>query len=113
MIHFRPVVTSESANEVCFEAIENDVVCGVCHMIYSSDKATVDFLSFDSNKAYLVEGLIKSAFNFAVMKSVYMGYCTCKNITAYLDKMNFEKQDGVYYNDIPSILQGNCCKNMQ
>lgn len=110
MIHFRPCTTTGSTNEITFEAVENDVVCGSCHMVYSSDKATVDALSFEADKPYLVEGLLKSAFNFAVQKNIYMGYCTCENITHFLDNMSFEKKDGIYVSDIPSILMGNCCK---
>ncbi len=112
MIHFRPCLKNDDKNGITFEAIENDVICGSCHMTFSDGKAVVDSLCYDTDKPYLVEGLLKSAYNHAVQKNIYMGYCTCKNITHFLDCMNFEKQNGVYCNDIPSILQGNCCKKV-
>lgn len=110
MIHFRPCIINESSDKITFEAVDNGNVCGSCNMTYSPEKATVTYMSFDPDKPYLVEGLLKSAFNFAAQKNIYMGYCNCENITHFLDNMNFEKKDGVYGNDIPSILMGNCCK---
>lgn len=110
MIFFRPVVSDENSDKIIFEAIENDLICGSCHMTLAENKAVVDSLCFDADKPYLVEGLLKSAFNYAAGKNIYMGYCTCQNITAFLDRMNFMKDNGTYYNDIPSVLQGNCCK---
>ncbi|MBQ7861396.1 MAG: hypothetical protein IJ349_04235 [Clostridia bacterium] len=110
MILFRRVPTGEESDEITFEAVENDAVCGKCHMIFSADKATVDNLCYEPEKPYLVEGLLKSAFNYAALENKYLGYCTCENITPFLDNMNFKKQNGEYYNDIPTILLGICCK---
>lgn len=110
MILFRPSSEVKNGCEISFEALENDAVCGGCHMTFSPEKAVIDSLLYDNDKPYLVEGLIRSAFNYAASKNIYMGYCKCENITHFLENMNFEKQNGVYCNDIPSILQGKCCK---
>lgn len=110
MILFRPVETPENPSFIEFEAIENDSKCGMCRLEIEGNKAVVYELSYDADKPYLVEGLIRSAFNFAALKSCYMGYCRCENIEPFLDRMNFLKENGIYFNDIPSILQGNCCK---
>lgn len=110
MIYFKPCVSDKNSAEITFEAIENDIACGKCDMTITDGKAVVDYIAYDEDKTYLVEGLLKSAFNYAAMKNVYMGYCKCENITHLLDRMNFQKENSVYYNDIPSILQGNCCK---
>lgn len=110
MIYFKPCVSGENTAEISFEAIENDKSCGRCNMTITEEGAVVDYIAYDEDKPYLVEGLLKSAFNYAVSQNAYMGYCKCENITHFLDHMNFEKDNGVYYNDIPSILQGNCCK---
>ena len=108
MIFFRPTVKSE--DEILFEAIENDDICGKCILNIDSSKAIVSEFSFDESKPYLVEGLIRSAFNFAGLKNCYMGYCRCDNISVFLDRMNFIKENDLYFNDIPTILQGNCCE---
>ena len=112
MIVFRPVPSSESLNEIAYEAVEDNSVCGICHMTYNPQKATVDSITYDEDKPYIVEGLLKSIFNFAAQNNIYIGCCTCANIAAFLDRMNFEKTGDTYYNDIPSILTGNCCKKV-
>lgn len=110
MIYFKPVFLDDEHLKIKFEAIENDVASGSCLLTIDGNKATVESLDGDEDKLYIVDGLIKSAFNYATIKNCYMGYCKCDKFSAFLDKMSFEKQDGVYFNDIPTILQGNCCK---
>ncbi len=110
MIHFKPVIDENTPSEAVFEAVENDAVGGKCHLILKDNKAIVDEISFDKDKPYLVEGLLKSAYNYAALKNYYMGYCECPDIAVFLRHMNFNFDNGVYFNDIPSILQGNCCK---
>lgn len=110
MIFFKPITDPENISEIIFEAIEDENVSGNCKMFINGDKAEVISVSYNPDKSYLVEGLLKAAFNFACSKNCYMGYCKCKNISDILDKMNFQKENDTYYNDIPSILMGNCCK---
>lgn len=111
MIFFKPTVNSENECEIYIEAIENDETSGKCTLIIDGNRATVENISFDEGKPYLVEGILRSAYNYAGQKNCYMGYCKCENISRFLDRMNFIKENNVYYNDIPTILQGNCCKN--
>lgn len=110
MIFFKPVTDKDNPSEIIFEAIENDSVGGRCSLSLDGSKAIINQLEFDADKPYLIEGLIKSAFNFAANKNCYMGYCKCENVSNFIDKMNFSKSEDGYFNDIPSILQGNCCK---
>lgn len=108
MIFFKPIIQNEQL--IYFEAIENDEVFGNCKMKLDDLWAEIFELTFSQDKPYLVEGLLRSAFNFACSKNAYMGACTCKNIEQFLEKMNFIKLDGKFVNDIPSILQGGCKK---
>lgn len=108
MIFFKPENLTEKVSK--FTAIENDDVCGYCLMRVKNNMAEVYELQFDEDKPYLVEGLLRTAFNAASLKNIYMGKCSCEGIVAYLDKMNFEKTVDGYINDIPSILTGSCCK---
>lgn len=110
MIFFKPTEDPENINIIDFEAIENDCACGKCTMFLSGSKAEITELICDADKAYLVEGLIKSAFNYAALKNCYMGYCKSEEYSILLDRMNFVKENGLYFNDIPTILAGNCCK---
>ncbi len=106
MIFFKP--TAAENGEVAVEATENGEAFGLCRMKIDGNCADVYFLEYDADRPYLVEGLIKSALNFAACKGVYMGSCSCENIDSFLEKMNFIKNNETYINDIPSILQGSC-----
>lgn len=110
MIFFKPVPCAENSSIIEFQAIENDVTSGKCTLNINGDKAEITDISCDDKKLYLVEGLIRSAFNYAALNGCYMGYCKVSRYTQILDSMNFSRLDGVYCNDIPSILTGNCCK---
>ncbi|MBQ7118342.1 MAG: hypothetical protein IJN88_09045 [Clostridia bacterium] len=108
MIFFKPEKLSEKITK--FTALEDNSESGYCLLKSERDYAEIYELKYDSDKPYLVEGLIRSAFNFASLKNIYMGRCSCKNISSFLEKMNFEKNDEYYFNDIPTILTGSCCK---
>ena len=110
MIFFKPTVTSEREGIIKFEAIENDASFGKCTLHINGDKAEITDIDCDGERLYLVEGLIKSAFNYAALKNCYMGYCSDDKYAHILDSMNFTERDGIYFNDIPAILSGNCCK---
>ncbi len=100
-----------SNGDIRYVAYESDKVIGLCDMRIDGMSAEVYSLTFDEDKPYCVEGLLRAAYNYAVTVNAYMGYCSCKNITDFLDRMNFEKKDGIYSNDIPSILMGSCCRD--
>ncbi len=108
MLFFKPNALTDDVTK--FIAYEDDVEYGHCLLKTDSKFAEVYEIEFDVDKPYLVEGLLRSAFNYASLKNIYMGKCTCKNITVFLKKMNFDKTDEGYINDIPTILIGSCCK---
>ena len=108
MIFFKNETLTDKV--VKFTALEDETYRGYCLMKTNDNTADVYELEFDADKPYLVEGLLRTAYNFASLKNIYMGKCTCANIDEFLEKMNFEKTNGVYINDIPSILMGSCCK---
>lgn len=109
MIFFKPEKLSENVTK--FIALEDDVNEGFCLLKTDEGFADVYELEYNKDKPYLVEGLLRSAFNFASLKNIYMGKCTCKNIDAFLVRMNFEKVNGEFVNDVPTILMGSCCKD--
>lgn len=110
MIFFKSVRCPENENIVDFEALENEICFGKCRLIIDGSKAEINSLFFDENKDYIGEGLIKSAFNYACLKNCYMGYLVLEKDFDLAVNLGFQKQNGIYFNDIPSILQGNCCK---
>ncbi len=108
MIFFKPEALTDSVTKIT--ALEDDFMCGHCLMKIEKNLATVYELEYETDKPYLVEGLLRSAYNFASIKNIYMGKCICTNIESFLNKMSFEKTDSGYINDIPTILTGSCCK---
>ena len=109
MIFFKPTVNSDST--ILFEAIENDEIYGSCTLDLSEKNAVVKSIYYDSDKPYMAEGLIKSAFNYAASRNYYMGVCECENIDSLLLRLGFGKHENCYISDIPTILTGSCCKN--
>ena len=108
MIFFKHTVNSD--NTVLFEAIEKDEMYGSCTLDLSSKNAVVKSIYYDSDKPYIAEGLIKSAFNYAASKNYYMGVCECEKIDSLLLRLGFGKDENRYISDIPTILTGSCCK---
>ncbi len=108
MIFFKNVVTDEFTVE--FEALEGIASIGRCVLSLKNNVADVTELSYSENAPYAVEGLLRSAYNYAGLHNYYSAKCSAKNIDSFLDRMNFQKKDNEYIGDIPSILMGSCCK---
>lgn len=108
MIFFQS--TANDNGTVLFEALEKEFSIGECNLDLSGRNAVVDRITFDSDKPYIAEGLLKAAYNYAATKNFYMGVCKCENIYSLLIRLGFEKTENGYISDIPSILMGSCCK---
>lgn len=115
MIFFSHDFCDNINSVVKFTALDNGTELGKCTLVMNGIYAEVTELTFDRNNPFVVEGLIKSAFNLAANHSCYIGRCAVDDIRIFLDRMNFVCTDGVYENDIPSILMGSCksCQNNQ
>ena len=109
MIFFDNKISADAEKVIEFTAYENDVDEGRCILDLSSQYAHLTFACYNEGKPYIAEGLVRAAFNYAANKGFYMGMCSCESIYSVLEKMNFEKENGAYVNDIPSILMGKCC----
>ena len=108
MIFFKNTVKDDFTIE--FEALEREKTIGSCTLRLTDNLADVTELTYSENSPYAVEGLLRSAYNYAGLRNYYMARCSARNIDSFLDGMNFTKQDGEYVGDIPSILMGSCCK---
>ncbi|MBR2893341.1 MAG: hypothetical protein IKB94_05740 [Clostridia bacterium] len=108
MIFFKN--TQTDSETVVFEALEGEKSIGKCTLVLRDNLADVTVLSYDESAPYAVEGLLRSAYNYAGLKNYYMARCSARNIDSFLDRMNFKKADDGYTGDIPSILMGSCCK---
>lgn len=108
MIFFKHTALNDE--EVKFEAIENENTIGRCTLVMKYNVADVTELTYDETAPYAVEGLLRSAYNYAGLRNYYLAKCTAKNIDSFLSKMNFQKNGSEYVSDIPTILTGSCCK---
>lgn len=73
-------------------------------------KCFISSLECDISDKLLVEGFIRAALNFSANRSAYMAYCSDERISDVLLMLGFEKNNGVYSGDIPTLLKGSCCK---
>lgn len=108
MIFFKPEVLDETNAE--FKALDGDKCLGFCRLFFGAPTADVYNLTLYSNDDTIGEGLLRAAFNFAGNKGIYMGSCSAPQAKNIASSMNFEFKNGLYINDIPSILMGSCCK---
>lgn len=106
MIFFKNTVSPDSDKTIYFEAFEDEKLMGKCTLILEDKYANVYELEYEA--IYAGEGLLKSAYNYACLNNYYMGKCTVNNADTLLMKLGFSLKDGVYENDIPSILMGSC-----
>ena len=53
---------------------------------------------------------MRAALNFGANRNAYMAYCSLEKINDVLTLLGFEKNNGIYEGDIPTLLKGSCCK---
>lgn len=93
-----------------YTAIENEDSVGSCLVRVDKYKCYVSNLSTCHDDPLLTEGLIRSALNFAANRNAYMAYCSQQELKSVLDLLGFEYKDNIWQGDIPTLLQGSCCK---
>lgn len=108
MIFFKNSVCDNDGNVIEFSALDDDDILGNCTLILGEKYADVTKLSFDTDKLFIAEGLLKSAYNYAALKNYYMAKCSVHGIDSLLLRLGFEKSCDEYISDIPTILSGNC-----
>ena len=108
MIFFKNTVCETASNVIYFQAIESDKIIGSCTLILGEKFADITELDYEEKSPFAVEGLLKSAYNYAALKNYYMAKCSAKGIEAFLKRMNFNKTNEEYTCDIPTILMGSC-----
>lgn len=120
MLKFVPVGYKDLGEPFCaddtlcgyigYDLSDNDKECGKCAFRlkgYSMEIIHVE--SFDDDPE-TVEGLIRSALNYGGNRNVYMADYLAANGIDVAKMLGFENMNGVYCGDIPTLLQGSCCK---
>lgn len=83
---------------------------GKCLMSIKGFNCYIHIIECDFSDKLLVEGFIRAALNFCANRNAYMAHCNISEISEILEYLGFEKINGVYSGDIPTLLKGSCCK---
>ena len=108
MIFFNHSKIDSDGKYIEFEALCDNKTLGKCTLFLGEDAAEITEISYDESNAYIIDGIIKAAFNYAANRNYYMGICSAEGADKYISAMNFCKTEKGYCNDIPSILMGSC-----
>lgn len=126
MVFYKPVVDFEKIAELFPDIkLEDDTVYGG-YVGFDEDETEVGqaLVKVDGYNCYLlsvncdlsdkllVEGFVRAALNFSANRFAYMAYTELTEIEDVLLLLGFEKKNGIYSGDIPSLLKGSCshCK---
>lgn len=124
MIYYKPITDKQKLRELFPEKIinekdicgayigfdENNNEVGTCFINTDGYNCYLSDLFCDLSDKLLVEGFVRAALNFGANRNAYMAYCKQENIRDVLLMLGFEKNGDVYGGDIPTLLQGSCCK---
>lgn len=89
---------------------EDNVQVGTCLVKIDGYKCHFLFIECDFSDKLLVEGFLRAGLNYCANRNAYMCYCEIDDIADVLTHLGFEKNNGVYSGDIPTLLKGSCCK---
>ncbi len=121
MLYFKPVTDIDeikavykdkqlSADSARIIAIDGDEEKGSCYISVDAQKCFLSDIVSEENDDLLVEGLIRSALNFAANRGAYISVCREGEYKSVLEFLGFENTDGIYQGEIPELLKGSCCK---
>ena len=89
---------------------EEKNIVGKCLMKVKGYNCYILSLECDFSDKLLVEGFLRASLNFCANRCAYMAYCDIGEISDVLTYLGFEKNNGIYSGDIPTLLKGSCCK---
>ena len=121
MIKFVPVQSDKSGDASCpdssvfgyvgYDLSNEGRECGKCSFRlngYTMDIISVEVYDSDAETA---EGLIRSALNYGANRLAYIAYYKTESFVPTAELLGFQKdKNGVLSGDIPTLLQGSCCK---
>lgn len=120
MLKFVPISYKELGEPFCtddtlcgylgYDLSDNNRECGKCAFRLKGYSMEIVYVESYDDDPETVEGLIRSALNFGGNRSVYMADYLASNGIEVVKTLGFEYTDGKYSGDIPTLLQGSCCK---
>ena len=111
MIIFEPSEQSIAKDTVRFTAKDGTSTIGFCDLSLQNGFADIVAVQLQTNDLSIGEGLLRAAFHFAANRGYYMGRFLTADCNSVRSLLPFELKDGVWCNDIPTLLSGTCGKN--
>lgn len=111
MIFFKPTEVLSGECTAVFEAFDGADKLGECCLLVNGNLCDVFRLLYDVESPEIGEGLLKSAFNYAANHGAYIGTLSADDKGKAHKYLNFEFRNGIYVNDIPTLLAGHCSCN--
>ena len=111
MIYFEPAVQSSENGAVRFTAKDGASDVGFCDLLLQNSFADIVAMHLQTKDLSVGEGLLRAAFHYAANRGYYMGRFLMNDCDAVRSLLRFEWKDGVWCNDIPTLLSGTCGKN--
>lgn len=107
----KPFESDDSLNGYLgFDLSDNGKECGKCAFRLKGYSMEIVYVDAYDDDPETIEGLIRSALNYGGNRSVYLADYLTESGVAVAQTLGFEKTNGVFSGDIPTLLQGSCCK---
>ncbi|MEE1065516.1 MAG: hypothetical protein UH249_05230 [Acutalibacteraceae bacterium] len=107
----KPFESDDSLNGYLgFDLSDNGRECGKCAFRLKGYSMEIVYVDAYDDDPETIEGLIRSALNYGGNRSVYLADYLAESGVAVAQTLGFEKTNGVLSGDIPTLLQGSCCK---
>lgn len=93
-----------------YDLSDNNKKCGKAVFRLNGYSMEILYVEAVDDDPETIEGLIRSSLNYGGNRNVYMANYIAENGIDVAVMLGFEKNNGIYAGDIPSLLQGSCCK---
>ena len=111
MLFFEPREENSERCTVRFAAKDGESVLGCCNLLLHDALADIVLIQLRTDDLSIAEGLLRSAFHYAANRGYYIGCFSAPDCDSIRAILPFERVNGVWQGDIPSLLAGACGKN--
>ena len=108
---FPQAAFSENCLYGAYVALEAGKNCGKSLVRVADDRCEVSVEVPTLADQELIEGLLRASLHFAANRGAYIAVCRDKSLEDVLMLLGFTETDGVFSGEIPTLLQGHCCKS--
>lgn len=102
------MITFKLIDEGVFACFENGEVTGKAFFRIDGFFCDVYKVEYPQDKLHLFQGLLRSVYNYAAERNIYMGRLSDESVFDKALTMNFIFDGKCWANDIPTLLMGSC-----